>query len=432
MVFYLTSEKNQFCFEFLQEDYLLNKSMVSFFDEEKFLKYIKRDMRNISTIEYFIVDMNIFVSEDVNLEICLESFLILNPGSAVIVLPFLIEETGELFGSIEYRDVYVLSSLNDVEAEVHRIIQNRIEYPIEEGNTKVLELKQQEDQQDYKQEGKESLAELKPLIEDADIKGQEEEEIETSIKETVGKNSPRRIHPDAVFQKASTPIKVAEKQEKIINHDKPNIIRLEELYHLKHTPSARWKCNNVMIGLIGVDRRVGTTTAAIRLANMLHKEGAKISYVEANDHGHLEKIAKQYEFVPVESYYLKGGVSYFINSYDTTTNFNIYDLGCISENGERITKLDGIFHKVFLVSGSKAYELDSLHKAMNIMKASNVGLIFNLPGEESKNLIRLYKEEVSFLTELQYAPSWFSGTWEEMLEFFLKEYCLNEKKQNAL
>ena len=432
MVFYLTSEKNQFCFDFLQEDYLLNKSMVSFFDEEKFLKYIKRDMRNISTIEYFIVDMNIFVSEDVNLEICLESFLILNPGSVVIVLPFLIEETGELFGSIEYRDVYVLSSLNDVEEEVHRIFQSGREYPIEEGNTKILELKQQEDQQNYKQEGKESLAELKPLIEDADIKGQEEEEIETSIIETVDENSTRRIHPDAVFQKASTPIKVAEKQEKIINHDKPNIIRLEELYHLKHTPSARWKCNNVMIGLMGVDRRVGTTTAAIRLANMLHKEGAKTSYVEANDHGHLEKIAKQYEFVSVESYYLKGGVSYFINSYDTTTNFNIYDIGCISENGERITKLDGIFHKVFLISGSKAYELDDLHKAMNIMKASNVGLIFNLPGEETKNLIRLYKEEVSFLTELQYAPSWFSGTWEEMLEFFLKEYCLNEKKQNAL
>ena len=59
----------------------------------------------------------------------------------------------------------------------------------------------------------------------------------------------------------------------------------------------RFDCVNVNIGIIGVTRRVGTTTVALGLVNFIKNHGGTACYVALNLNHHLESIANAYNFI---------------------------------------------------------------------------------------------------------------------------------------
>ncbi|BCJ93572.1 hypothetical protein acsn021_11410 [Anaerocolumna cellulosilytica] len=404
MLFYLTTNSNIDKLDCLEDAYILNKETKCDLNQETFLKYIKKDIRNLQ-VDYLIIDMSIFEQEDMDIKGCLESYLLLNPKSKVILLPALIEDTGELFGAIDpFAGVYVVKDIVNPEIEVLNILNNLEQLPIEV-----------------------DIPATEPEKLDAEYEDVPEEDIAT---------------PDNIFLKAASPIKVSEGQplknevnEKDNHKEKkeditasPEIMKLEDYIKTKKNPASRkWNCENIMIGFIGTERRMGTTTAAFMLANLLHFNGAKVTYAEVNKHNHLDILAEQYEFVPVEEHYVKKAITYFRDSKCIIpgTNFIVLDLGSISENDEKIMNLKDTMDKLILVSGSRPYDLKSLNKALELILDKNLHLAFNMArNKDMKALEKNYAAEADTISYLPYCSDILSCDkviWEN-IEKIYKDY----------
>jgi len=88
----------------------------------------------------------------------------------------------------------------------------------------------------------------------------------------------------------------------------------------------------IKIAVTGVQHRVGTTTMAINLANYLSNIGAKVCYVEANEHDHLSKLPAFYQGMTVkEDVILYNRVKYLSLHSECHDEFDfiIYDMGVI-------------------------------------------------------------------------------------------------------
>ncbi len=406
MLFYLTSEDNQDKFDFLKEDYVLSKEIKHDFNQETFLKYIKKEIRNIQ-IEYLIIDMNIFNPEEVSIQECLDAFLLLNPNTKIIILPFLIEDTGELFGAIEaHEGLFILDNLDNPEAEMIPILTNQ-----------------------------------KQVMESETENRKEDKRIELTEKEP----EPVSTAPDQVFMKAVKPVKVSEGQplkknkgnETIKNNvhteevktvnKQPNIMKLEEYMKNKSQETAGWQCENVMIGVLGAERKSGTTTIAFQIAGYLQTKGARVAYVEANNHKHLKSVAEFYGFVYVEEHYIKNAITYYTDSkYDANSgmNFIIFDLGSFEENTERNIKLKDTMDMRFLITGSRSYDMTALDMVIDKLKDKKLNMVFNLVDKKDYLIHeQRYVSEAGMITYFQYCPDITApGKWEDDIGKVFEEY----------
>lgn len=419
MLFFLTSEKNQDKFDFLKEEYIVNKDIKNEFNQETFLKYIKKEIRNIH-MDYLIIDMNVFDTEEVKIQECLDSFFLLNPDSKIIIMPVLDEDTGELYGAIDpYDGLYILKDFENPEPETVRILNN-----VEQTREEVIEVDIDREESTYE--------------------NKTEEESDTST--DADSMKAETTTPDHIFVKATSPIKVSEGQplnkgnkeltaslnqtEIVKPADKqPNIMRLEEYIKIKSNPVGKWNCENVMIGVLGTERRTGTTTAAFQIAGYLNDQGARVAYMEANDHKHLQPIAEAYGFVKNEEHYIKGAISYYTDSkydVDAVLNFWIIDLGCINENEERTVRYKDMMDRTILVSGSRTYDLEMLNTAIDKLKDRNLNIIFNLANEKHlHDYKQQYKSEANVIIDLKYCRDIINTEkWEDDLEELFKDYCI--------
>ncbi len=105
--------------------------------------------------------------------------------------------------------------------------------------------------------------------------------------------------------------------------------RLKPEPESKTEPHCKFKDENIRIAVTGVERRVGTTTLAINFANYLAGIGAKVAYLEANSHNHLEGILEYKEKISGEN----ENVKYVSAQMQTAEKFDfvIYDMGVIDE-----------------------------------------------------------------------------------------------------
>lgn len=121
---------------------------------------------------------------------------------------------------------------------------------------------------------------------------------------------------------------------------------------------------NVKIMVCGAMDRAGTTTAALNLAIFLTGMGARVSYTEANNSGHLQMIHEHFFFNnPVEDGAFSGeGVSYYFkgNIPSEGFNFNIIDLGMVNEANAKALSASNIN---ILCAGTKPYEIPYLKAA---------------------------------------------------------------------
>ncbi len=115
-----------------------------------------------------------------------------------------------------------------------------------------------------------------------------------------------------------------------------------------------FKYRNVMIAVAGSQARVGTTAVAIGLCTWLARVGASVCYIEANQSGHLEALARGYGMEQEADGWKYEGVHYGWGEPQWDVNFHVYDLGDAMNGRRDILECVGL---KLLVCGTKPHEL---------------------------------------------------------------------------
>lgn len=125
--------------------------------------------------------------------------------------------------------------------------------------------------------------------------------------------------------------------------------------------------NNHLIGIAGSEHRIGTTHAAILLANFFRKKGFMVALLEMNDSKDFSCIQEGFEEKESEGGY------FTLNGIDFYKNADIRKLGQVMEKSYNFILLDfGAYEKCDLVtlhrcsekiiiSGSKPWEIESVN-----------------------------------------------------------------------
>lgn len=121
---------------------------------------------------------------------------------------------------------------------------------------------------------------------------------------------------------------------------------------------------NIRIGVTGTMHRVGTTSLAINVAYFLAEKGARVCYVEANSHNHLQAITKE-------------GV-HFMDLYeeaDEDFDVIVYDMGVVETKVVQAIKSKcdiGI-----LCATGKAYEIQAYESCNPLFEGIDIHRIFS-------------------------------------------------------
>jgi hypothetical protein len=122
--------------------------------------------------------------------------------------------------------------------------------------------------------------------------------------------------------------------------------------------------SRVMIGIVGSQKRIGTTHSTVMLAGALRKKGYMVAVVEFNQSGAFQKIREDFgEKYHDHFYFILNGIDYFpdVNRetfqkvLEKSYNFIVIDFGNYQEcNMEEYHKC----HVRMICAGSKAWELE--------------------------------------------------------------------------
>ncbi|SES65524.1 hypothetical protein [[Clostridium] polysaccharolyticum] len=353
MIFYMATEQNKERLEFLAETYILNVNTYAYLGADDMLSLVKNELRN-TEMEALIMDAGILEDSTlVNSEELLEvfkAFKLLYPESKIVVLTEkdMERETNEIFFSI---------SFSSVSKELVDILSANAE---EDSEKETLDMEQEIE--------KEREAEQESVGTDREI-----------------------ITKDRIKVSGGTPLLKMRVQQNNQEHKPKNIVKLSsacgdrnELNILKQ----QWSCNNLMVAVIGSERRTGTTTVAFKLSEWLSQSGAKVSYTEANAHFHLKLIAQKFRFRKENQYYVRKNINYYENTeFDKYNgrNFILLDLGSIQENTDWVIRiLKEVADMIILTAGGKIYEQNALDKAVDILlfMEKPCAVIFNFLSEQ--------------------------------------------------
>lgn len=173
---------------------------------------------------------------------------------------------------------------------------------------------------------------------------------------------------------------------------------------------------DVQIAFCGVNKRVGTTTAAMNMANFLAARGAAVAYIELGQNN-LEIIKKYYEIPELEGKTQWKGVHYYnkISELEGEYNFKIYDIGVITPS--KIEILDE-FKKTIICSQAKPYELLELSNAFQLLdKQPNIEYYINFASPVDKEKIKSLLNSNNKISFSNYSPNLFNGELNKDLFF---------------
>jgi len=186
-----------------------------------------------------------------------------------------------------------------------------------------------------------------------------------------------------------------------------------------------FKQKDIKVAVVGVTRKVGTTTAAFNLTNYLNSIGARVSYTEANYNNHLKDIADYYEFIKDdEKSYKYSGIEYYTDKqFPNEYNFNVFDLGVLNTSTISIFKTCEVR---ILCSTAKPYELAPLKEALNIKEGIHTCTLFSFVPEPSRiRLKKLIESENNRVFFTGYSPSLFDGKVnKKIFREVLKDYII--------
>ena len=174
----------------------------------------------------------------------------------------------------------------------------------------------------------------------------------------------------------------------------------QEIYH--EGERYNFSCSRIQIAVVGSQGRIGTTTVALGLANWLTEVGGCSCYVEANESGHMECLAIDYEMVPKDEGFVMDKVGYYRQQSTQEYSFVVTDFGI----GEPKTMPDILL----LVCGTKPYELPHTLKLLEQYEDQCATILFSFVVQEHR---RAYED--SFSTDkhrvlfMEYQPDCFDG-----------------------
>lgn len=134
-------------------------------------------------------------------------------------------------------------------------------------------------------------------------------------------------------------------------------VNLAEMY--------QFSCENIKIGVVGSQSRVGTTTMALGLVHWLGMVGATTCYIEAHEKSILPFIAKTYDVSGVTDYFEVNQMQFTTKTCQNPSNFKVYDFGSVKEEMRECLNLMDV---VIFVCGVKYYELPYTVKGLQFFK----------------------------------------------------------------
>lgn len=180
----------------------------------------------------------------------------------------------------------------------------------------------------------------------------------------------------------------------------------------------------IKIAVTGVQHRVGTTTMAINLANYLTSIGAKVCYVEANEHDHLSKLPVFYQgMTSKDDAILYNGVKYLslYSECHDEFDFIIYDMGVI--NSKIIGAIRNNCEAAVLCATGKPYEMNDIEKHKSLIDKTSLNTVFSFVAESDQHKYLKLHKDIHFSN---YAPNYFDGEinesiWLSVIKQFIKK-----------
>jgi hypothetical protein len=179
----------------------------------------------------------------------------------------------------------------------------------------------------------------------------------------------------------------------------------------------------IKIAVTGVQHRVGTTTMAINLANYLSNIGAKVCYVEANEHDHLSKLPEFYQGMTMnEDVILYNSVKYLSLHSECHDEFDfiIYDMGVI--DNRIISAIRKNCDAGILCATGKPYEVNDIEKHKNLLDTTLINTVFSFVAESDQHKYSKLYNDIHFSN---YTPNYFDGDvneiiWSTVIKPFIK------------
>jgi len=180
----------------------------------------------------------------------------------------------------------------------------------------------------------------------------------------------------------------------------------------------------IKIAVTGMQHRVGTSTMAINLANYLSNIGAKVCYVEANEHDHLSKLPAFYQGMTVKvDVILYNGVKYLSLHSECNDEFDfiIYDMGVIESR--IISAIRKNCDVAILCATGKPYEVSDIEKHKNLLDTTSLNIIFSFVAESDQHKYLKLHKDIHFSN---YTPNYFDADanesiWLSVIKPFIKK-----------
>ncbi|SNT21593.1 hypothetical protein SAMN05446037_10543 [Anaerovirgula multivorans] len=177
----------------------------------------------------------------------------------------------------------------------------------------------------------------------------------------------------------------------------------------------------IKIAVTGVQNRVGTTTMAINLANFLWYIGARVCYVEANEHHHLIKLSEYYQGMrEKDGVIFNNGVKY-LNLHSVCHDefdFIIYDMGVV--NNKIIAAIRKSCDVAIICATGKPYESNDIQSIESLLDEKLIYKVFSLVAEFDKSRIKKQDRSIYFSN---YTPDYFdSEVNDELWEAIIKPF----------
>lgn len=406
MIYYITRDVNHDIFDkvVMENNVLITKNIRN---SIRLNVFSKNEMRNLHAIKFFAIDIQaVIISGIEELKEIMESFYLLNPDSKVIIVANDPEiETTLLFDlKKNCRGRFILLTETDREKlseEIEEIFKN------EEMKEDVVEDIIVRDEAGIHSKQPES-----PEIEEIHESDGKIDEVPLTYTDRLFENAER--YPEKIS--ANPPLKQLEEDKvvafstksKEIKNPSISIPKLKNIFEMKESDTYHWNCEDVLIGVVGTDRRSGTSTVAMHLTDYLREKGAEVSYSEADGSGHLGQAAAFMEEYGLqyseENLYQKGSVNYYSNGQmPSGGNFVIIDFGIQNNKNISILK-SGNINKIIIVSDYKPYIRSSLENLQYSLP--DCFSIFNFLSEKEELLLKnKSKEDKNTFLNFGYAPN---------------------------
>ena len=165
-------------------------------------------------------------------------------------------------------------------------------------------------------------------------------------------------------------------------------------------------CQNIRIGVIGSQERIGVTTTAVGLASWLVKVGATACYIEANKQKRLPHIAMEYGEELNDAGFTAEGINFMGAEPTGEYNFKVYDLSTIAST-DLIEGMD----IVIVMCGIKMYELPYTAKVLKQLERTYAYICpLFLAEDRREDFIHLFQTEFYTPLYIEYQPDFTDST----------------------